>query len=117
MLFLALALQIAGVPHYDDLPHPTKQSVASCAASYDRLQAFVSDFKSSVFRRELGHGGRLMWSQANKLRYAADLSARPYLEGIRQIAFKGDVQGCRAIAVEGEQKIINDIILPVFGRR
>lgn len=113
----AAALQSAPLVHYDDLPNPTRNSVIACRAQYDRLQDFVGNFRRAVFNRELSRGGRLQSRDSSDIRHAADVTARPYFESLRQIAFKGEVAQCRAIADQGIRAVTDDVIMPVFGRR
>lgn len=114
MLF-AFLMATTPLPHYNDLPNPSRESVRSCGDEYDRLQSFVSRFKTVVFNRELDRGGRLQWRQGNQIRNAADMTARPYLEGIRQVAYTGNVKECRRLSREGVYRVTEDVIRPVFG--
>ncbi len=117
---LALMLQAAPVlpalPHYDSLPNYSRRDIGSCTREFERLESFVSRFKRAVFNREIGRGGKLEWQDANNIRYAADVHARPYMEGIRKIAFQGRVAECRRIADDGIAKVTDEVIRPVFGR-
>lgn len=116
MFLLPLLLQAAPLVRYDELPNPPRENVQACVAEFDRLQSFVSYFKSKVHERELDRGGRLTWSQANDIRYAADLTARPYLERLRRISYTGSVKICRITADEGLHAVADKVVLPVFGK-
>jgi hypothetical protein len=116
-LALAVMLQSAPLVHYDDLPNYSKADIGVCSRQYDRLERFVTEFKSAVFNREIGRGGKLEWSQAEDIRFAAVVKARPYLERIRYIAWQGRAPECRALADKGISEVTEGVIRPVFGHR
>ena len=120
MLSIALAammLQSAPLVRYDDLPNYSKRDISVCSRQYDRLEQFVTAFKTAVHNREIGRGGKLEWSQAEDIRHAAVLKARPFLERIRYIAWQGRAAECRSLATQGINEVTEGVIRPVFGHR
>jgi hypothetical protein len=112
VVIAALLLQLA----YRDLPEPSRERVIACRTAYNDLQGLVGDFKALTYRMDVDRGGRMTWNQASDQRNLADNIARPYLEAIRRIAFRGEVEQCRAIARAGQIAVRDQVMKPLAGR-
>ena len=104
------------VPHYRDIPKPSKDDILRCRYAYYSLQRYVSVQSGYTYRREVDHGGYMTWEQTNQIRDEIDKAMRPYFEKIRYIGWEGRAEECRAISLNGQKETYR-IMSKYFGAR
>lgn len=116
-MIIALLLASSPLPNIHDLPRYDPAEIDYCRRTAEWLELYVARFDGYITKREIDNGRSRGFTaqQSADIRFAAQAVMRPYIEDIREIAWKGDGQRCMDIAAEGRTAVYEEVIRPVLG--